>query len=245
MNIIDDGSYFINYNELLDTLQAACMLQFDNVREHCIKRLTDDLKVEHCLQIWNTSEELDLHPLCEKAKCKALIEFDTLKYGDSILLLDIRQLHSYLSNTLLHCDSEMDVFETGMKWWYEYSKKLTLEVRSEIESKYLITILSCVDFSAVTHAEIREMSIYPDIKTNSDVLETLDTFSNSATVGPFKNVPRRKQLLPCVISSELIWEPDQNKKQKINETVKAPNITCYGNVLYHTLINNLLDILCL
>lgn len=229
----------------MDTLQAACMLQFDNVREHCIKRLTDDLKVEHCLQIWNTSEELDLHPLCEKAKCKALIEFDTLKYGDSILLLDIRQLHSYLSSTLLHCDSEMDVFETGMKWWYEYSKKLTLEVRSEIESKYLITILSCVDFSAVTHAEIREMSIYPDIKTNSHVLETLDTFSNSVTVGPFKNVPRRKQLLPCVISSELIWEPDQNKKQKINETVKSPNITCYGNVLYHALINNLLDILCL
>lgn len=96
------------------------MLQFDFVKQHCIEKLQSNINNANCLRIWQICERLDIHPLAEKAKCKALINFSEVRDTESIFLLNIKELHSYLSDTLLHCNSETDVIETGMKWWYVY-----------------------------------------------------------------------------------------------------------------------------
>lgn len=234
---------------MIDTLECACMLQFEAIKEICVKRLIYELRSDNCLHIWHNCELLDIHPLLEQAKCKSFIEFNVVKDTDYFLQLEPKHLHSYLASNLLYCNNEMEIFEAGMKWWYEYSNNLpTNEPLTEEETtKYLLLILSCIDFKSLDTKDINHMITFPDIASNTKLncilnelhsLLSISKVKNSEinnddvkvcqeTKQIFSNSKREKKLLNCILTSELSWQPGQNTK--VNKRIM--NISYYGKKL--------------
>lgn len=225
------------------------MLQFDYVKQHCIKKLEENISIENCLRTWQVAEQYDIHPLAEKAKCKALMEFNDVRNTSSINFLNVKELHSYLANTLLHCDNEVDVFETGIRWWYEYYRK-TCEIESldeeeskNLETKHLLVILRCIDYTSIKKSDIRNMFlICPDIENNDcikSILKSLlalisdeqisdQTVEERTAIELFHNCRGRKLLYwPCVICRELNEGFNKSKRPKFMNCNCVNNINTY------------------
>lgn len=110
---IDEEITFFDVHTLSAVLDCSYMLQFDNIKEICLRQCIRDITYYISLQLWHTCELHDIHPLCEIAKATAFLEFNKIKESPYLLELTPNQIHAYLSSVLLHCSSEMDVFEAG------------------------------------------------------------------------------------------------------------------------------------
>lgn len=146
------------------------MLQFNQVKHTCLERANEILSVSNCLKIWTVTEQLSLKPLWLKAKLLALQEFMSIKDSEHLLELNLEQILDYLGNIYLKSDSELSIFQTGMKWWYEHS-----ECFKENSMDVLMKLLSCVDFNSLDDNSLNEIMIYPDICFNHTLMEILKT----------------------------------------------------------------------
>lgn len=104
---------YVNEENIFDTIECASMLQFQEIKESLIQFLTHELRLDNCLQIWKICDLLDIHPLFEQAKYKACKEFHQVINTDYFEKLAPKELHSYLSNTFIYCNDEMEIFEAG------------------------------------------------------------------------------------------------------------------------------------
>lgn len=215
----------------------------------CIENLQEDISLDSCLRTWFMCDQLDIHPLAEKAKCKALMDFKKLRETDTILGLNIKELHMYLSNTFLHCDNELDVFESGMKWWYDFSKKdiCDKEEKTAQETKYLLVILRCLNYTEMCKADIDNMFlIAPDISEIpfiKNLLTTIGSLMQGEQVSDeteeermavefYINCRKRKLMyLPCVVCHEYenIDKPKRQKYMNCN-CLKTVNVYYFGRV---------------
>lgn len=169
MILLWDETYLIDEQDILSVLQAACMLQFDKVRNSCLQRVNDILRLDNCIKIWVVTEELSLKPICSKAKLLALQEFMEIRDSESVLELNLEQILDYLGNIYLKTDSELTVFQTSMKWWYEHSEYFMGNV-----TDLLLKLLSCVDFKNLDENSFNEIMVYPDISNNKIIIEILE-----------------------------------------------------------------------
>uniref|UniRef100_A0A6P7F662 Uncharacterized protein LOC114326221 isoform X2 n=1 Tax=Diabrotica virgifera virgifera TaxID=50390 RepID=A0A6P7F662_DIAVI len=158
-------------------LHAACMLQFCEIRNMCLDKLIQILCVQNCLKIWIITEQLDIKPLFLKAKRLALAEFMMIKETDSINDLNLEQLIRYIGSLHLVTDSELTVFQTLMKWWYDHSKDHT--------SDDFIKLLSCVNYKQLLPDHFREILTYPDLANTEveDILKCLYNILNNISNG--------------------------------------------------------------
>uniref|UniRef100_A0A6P7GQK7 Kelch-like protein 38 n=1 Tax=Diabrotica virgifera virgifera TaxID=50390 RepID=A0A6P7GQK7_DIAVI len=160
--------------DVLMILHAACMLQFCEIRNMCLDKLNQILSVQNCLKVWIMAEQLELKPLVLKAKRLALTEFmSIIKENDSINDLNLQQLIRYIGSVHLVTDSELTVFQTLMKWWYDHSKDHT--------SDDFIKLLSCVNYKQLLPDHFREILTYPDLAITEveDILKCLYNLLNN------------------------------------------------------------------
>lgn len=170
LQLLWDYTYFIDDEDILLVLHTACILQFAHVKYVCIERITEKLNHENCLKIWLTTEQLDILPLYLKAKNLALTEFNLIKDMECMLDLTIYQLKSYLSNMHLKCACEMDVFQAGMRWYYENENKVENMDRKSV----LFEILNCLSYNMLGDGDVHEILAYPDISAQSEIVDTLN-----------------------------------------------------------------------
>lgn len=149
------------------------MLQFVTVTKLCIRRVTQLLCPQNCIKIWFFAELMDIKPLKLHAKSMSLIEFDTIKDSEVLYTLTIKQLYYYLANRQLQCKREIDVFQTGMKWWYKNTCKRSESHTEDTNIKILLCILSCVNFNSVSDREIKEMLIHPGLVNETKIVAIL------------------------------------------------------------------------
>lgn len=260
LSLIDKEIEYVPFDDIYDTLQDASMLQFDFAKQLCIKKLQENISIDNCLRIWLLADQLDIHPLAEKAKSKALMEFNDVKDTDSIYILNIKQLHSYLSNTLLHCDNEIDVIETGLKWWYDFSKKdseienCENEEKPLNETKYLLVLLRCLDYNSMTKSDIDNIFLVsPDMRSNrfiNNVLVSIAKLINDEQVSDqtleermaveFIHNCRKRRLsyLPCVVCHDFVESFSKKKRSKFMgcNCVNTVNVYYYGKYYFITVI---------
>lgn len=242
----DDDSY-IEVEDIFDTLEGASMLQFDAVKSKCIQLLQDDITVENCLRIWFLSDKLDIHPLAEKAKCKSLMEFNTIRNTDTFLPLNIKELHTYLSSTFLHCDNELDVFETSIKWWYEYSKRDSiddfLEKDDKTETDYFLVFLRCLDFNRMNKTDISNILLTsPEMRQDAYISNVLSnilvlmenqqvsdcTAEERTAVALYTSRKRCLKYLPCIVCTEYNDRATNKPKRR-----KYMNCSCVKTINIH------------
>ncbi|XP_060524199.1 kelch-like protein 40b isoform X2 [Cylas formicarius] len=171
LTLLWDGAYIIQNEDLLLVLQTSCMLQFTKIRKLCEDRILEILAPSNCLKIWILTERLDITPLYLKAKCMALEEFNEICDSDPILELSLKEICMYLGHINLRTDCEFRVFQTIMRWWYENCKAYELE-----KNETIVKLLHCLNFKRLTDDNVREMKTYPDISTNSGVVDILNCF---------------------------------------------------------------------
>ncbi|CAG9833407.1 unnamed protein product [Diabrotica balteata] len=169
LTLLWDPTIYIEDEDVLMVLHAACMLQFCEIRNMCLDKLIQILSVQNCLKIWIITEQLDIRPFFLKAKRLALAEFMAIKETDSINDLNLEQLIRYVGSVHLVTDSELTVFQTLMKWWYDHSKDHT--------SDDFIKLLSCVNYKKLLPDLFKEILTYPDI-ANSEVEDILKCLYN-------------------------------------------------------------------
>lgn len=187
MFLLDD-TYFINEKDILSVLQASCMLQFDKVKINCLERVNEMLRLDNCIKIWIVTEQLSLKPIYLKAKLMALQEFVQLKDSDGLLDMTLEQILDYLGNIYLKCDNELNVFQTGMKWWYEHAKHFIDET-----TNILLKILSCVNFKDLDDSSFNEIMLYPDISSDENLMHILSTLKYIKRDEPVTEIPDRVQ----------------------------------------------------
>lgn len=148
------------------------MLQFLKIKETVVDMLDNRLSPKNCIEIWLVTELFDIDDLPLKAKSMALLEFDQIKDTDAIYSLTLKQLFRYLANTQLQCKSEMDVFQAGMKWFYENVGRGPKEPNEEYYAAAL-HVLHCVDFNNITESDLSEMITYPDIGNQPRIVKII------------------------------------------------------------------------
>ncbi|XP_050518325.1 kelch-like protein 38 [Diabrotica virgifera virgifera] len=172
--LLGDPTIYMEDEDILMVLHAACMLQFCEIKNMCLDKLNQIISVQNCLKIWIMAEQLDIKPLILKAKRLALTEFMTfIKENDSINDLNLQQLIRYIGSLHLVTDSELTVFQTLMKWWYGHSQDHT--------SDDFIKLLSCVNYKQLLPDHFRETLTYPDIANTEieDILKCLYNILNN------------------------------------------------------------------
>lgn len=163
-----DETYLISEEDILPVLQAACMMQFDKVKDCCLEKVNEMLRLDNCIRIWTITEQLSLKPLYLKAKLMALQEFVEVKDSESLLDFNLDQILDYLGNIYLTCDSELTVFQTGMKWWYEHCEHFSSD-----STNVLMKLLSCLDFNSLDDNGFNEIMLYPDICGDEKIMGIL------------------------------------------------------------------------
>lgn len=237
LKLLWEEFHFINEQDILPVLQAACMLQFENIKHNCLEQINEILKVDNCIKIWVVTDELSLKPTSLKAKLLALQEFMEIKDSESLLELNLEQILDYLGNIYLKTDSEFTVFQIIMKWWYENSEYFV-----ENSFEILLKLLSCVDFNSLEENKINEIMIYPDINHNKvimDILEAIKKLKRKEQVSnSISDVQEKAQLLynskarisPYYIvilsnAISLLNEEGRKSRSVVNEQI---NVIYYG-----------------
>lgn len=169
-----EGEINVEESDMLNVLQTACMLQFVKIKDSLIPIIDKRISINNCLEVWFSAELLDIEVLQLKAKSMALLEFDRIKDGDAIYGLTLEQLYHYLANTQLQCKSEMDVFQTGMRWFYENISKHSSAHSSKEYFTSMLCILHCVNFNSTLESELLEMTTYPDLKNQPRIIEIIE-----------------------------------------------------------------------
>ncbi|XP_063906038.1 kelch-like protein 23 isoform X2 [Zophobas morio] len=148
LKLLWDKEHVISERNILSVLQAACMLQFLQVKETCIEQVERSLSVNNCLKIWVHTEHLVLKNVYCKAKLLALMEFELVKKTDYFFELTLDEVVNYLGNVNLQCLSEFDVWETVVTWY---------ENLEEQKAEVWLKLLPCINFTAVTIDQIDDM----------------------------------------------------------------------------------------
>lgn len=248
LNFIENRINYIGFEDIFDVLKDSCMLQFDNVKNYCVRQLEQNITVENCLRIWQAAELLDIHPLAEKAKCKALMDYPDVRHTNDLLILSIKELHSYLSNTLLHCDNELDVFESGIKWLYNFCCKDNEgdgneDEKIKYDTKYLLVILRCLDYTKITKSDVDNIFLVcPDLAKYefiTNILNSIKILVNEELISDktledrtalefYHNCQKRCLLyLPSIVCHEFNESYNKGKKSKIL------NCNCANTISIH------------
>ncbi|XP_030752210.1 kelch-like protein 26 isoform X2 [Sitophilus oryzae] len=164
----------LDLNETYLLLEAACMLQFNSIKQLCEERIMIVLSPSTSLRTWKTAELLDIIPLYLKAKCMALENFMEICESDSILELNLEELCQYLGHIYLNSHKEFIVFQTAMSWFYENQN----QSENINPTKVVLKLLSCINFNALNVGEITEMKTYPNISENAEIQMILNCIIN-------------------------------------------------------------------
>lgn len=144
---------FTKCESVLDMLEASCMLQFDTIRDTCIKFIISSwLDQETWLPTSAVADKLGLTKLQHKAKMLALWNFSEVRKTQSFLSLAHDELLVYLNNDKLRVkESEFEVFEAVVTW---------IENCPEERLFHSIPLLSTVRFRDISTFDIKSMFHY-------------------------------------------------------------------------------------
>ncbi|XP_053571309.1 kelch-like protein 38 [Bombina bombina] len=115
INYVYTGEILITKEKVLGLIQAASMLQYENLLEVCSKYLLDQLNPQNCLSMIHLSELFNCLNLKQKATEMALQCFPEVSMSDDLKDLCVLDLLNYLGDDDL-CGNEEHVFETLMTW---------------------------------------------------------------------------------------------------------------------------------
>lgn len=241
LKMLWDHTYFIEeVEDILGVLEVSSMLQFDSIKQNCVQTLTEILNVKNCLKIWLVTEPLDIIPLYLKAKNMALTEFKVVREQEGLLNINLKQLHMYLGSVYLRCDNEMDVFVTGIKWFYENA---SLREEVNVQSETLMCVLSCLDVNALSDGDVREIMTYPDVARNETIIQVLKCVLElrASTAVPYDSVieskakvllnarPRVEPKVLCLLVNN--GEFIQKRRRKTNEEILRGTCVRFGFIL--------------
>ncbi|CAH0559875.1 unnamed protein product [Brassicogethes aeneus] len=195
INLISNENFILQKEDTLLALDAACMLQFVEIKNKIIENITETLSLDNLLKIWLATERQGIHPLSLKAKSMALQCFNVLKNSDEVLELNIRDLVRYLGHKHLEVKDEMDVFDVIVKWLDRNY------VEHKNNTKDLIKILSTLDFNSLNFSDLEKMLNYKVFVENREVngilrvVLNIKSENNSKISYEYKE--RAEKLLDC------------------------------------------------
>lgn len=160
INAVKDPAHALDFTKcqnVLEVLEASCMLQFDFIQKECIKFIICSwLDEETWLLTSNIADKLGLSELKHKTKTLALWNFSEVRKTEHFLYLSPEEVVEYLSdNRLRTTEGEFEVFEAGVNW---------IEFSPDDRLFYTLPLLKVVRFKDMETFDIRNMLHFTSVK---------------------------------------------------------------------------------
>ncbi|XP_013858832.1 kelch-like protein 38 [Austrofundulus limnaeus] len=115
INYVYTGLISISMDIVLSLMQAASLLQYENLFEACSSFLQGQLRPNNCLSMIRLSDIMNCNSLRDKAKEMAMRSFSDVSVSEDLCELSLQELMGYLDDDSL-CAEEEQVFETLVAW---------------------------------------------------------------------------------------------------------------------------------
>lgn len=203
---------FTKCESILDVLEASCMLQFDSIRDACIKFIISSwLDQETWLPTAALADKLGLTKLQHKAKMLALWNFSKVRRTQSFLSLEYEELFEYLNNDKLRVqESEFEVFEAVVTW---------IENSPEERLFHSIPLLSVVRFKEISTFDIKSMfhySVIQDTPQAELILECLLEIQNGT-------LNQSCEACNTVVDDIDVFESSRNRHSSVSSSSSCQN----------------------
>ncbi|XP_075222936.1 kelch repeat and BTB domain-containing protein 8-like [Lycorma delicatula] len=156
-SILDEELDFSKCDNVLALLETSCMLQFDKIKDKCIKYMMNHwLCEDNLLPTVLLADKLGLVELHKKTKAMSLWMFSKIKETQSFLDVSPEFIIEYLDNKNLRTTKgEFEVFEAVIIW---------VEYNLEDRLFYTLQLLSVIRFQDISSFDLKNMIFYTMIK---------------------------------------------------------------------------------
>ena len=167
-----NGEIKTNFDDIINLLSAANMLQFEEVENLCIDLLYNNLNIANCIDICTIAETLNYDELLRVAEIYVIKNFRWLARHSKFIEMTPVQLGSVISNEKLRIASESEVYQAVITW---------VKFDPEARCKHLFGLLKQVRFTAMSRKYLvdvvmRETLVMDDYECRMLILIALDHY---------------------------------------------------------------------
>lgn len=167
LQYVETGTFVVSPDSILALLQTAAMLQFGRVQKECEQQVLASLSCDACLEVYLVTTTLGLQNIATAALTMAVWNFPEICKKPQFHQLAINELIDYISNPALYPgpEGEWAVWEAVVSW---------IEDNEVEKSPFLMQLLLCLDFQALTVQDISNMLFYPCVSENIEAVQLLE-----------------------------------------------------------------------
>ncbi|XP_078687106.1 uncharacterized protein LOC144919516 [Branchiostoma floridae x Branchiostoma belcheri] len=155
------GSIHISENNVQEILEAAHMLQIDEITEFCQKVIARNIHTCNCIDVMRLANLYGLSDLEKKARREAATHFSEVKQNEEFLSLSTVQLVDLLGHFRLEVTSEDEVVTCVLRW---------LDHDPESRKTSMPAILQEISLPYVKVSTLERLESHPGIRESPECL---------------------------------------------------------------------------
>ncbi|XP_078606372.1 kelch-like protein 30 [Branchiostoma floridae x Branchiostoma japonicum] len=161
LDFVYTGEILIGEDDVQDILQAAHMLQAEDVQECCQKFIVKNLCPSNCVGVMRLADIYGLCSLKKTARSKAVSQFSEVGRCEEFLSLSTQQLLDLLGDKELRVENEDDVVLSVIRW---------LDHDPESRKTEACRILPVLCLSRVRVSVLEKLEAHPAIQESPECL---------------------------------------------------------------------------
>ncbi|XP_035685465.1 kelch-like protein 2 [Branchiostoma floridae] len=177
LDFVYTGEILIGEDDVQDILQAAHMLQAEDVLECCQKFIVKNLCPSNCVGVMCLADMYGLCSLKTTARSKAVSQFSEVGRCEEFLSLSTQQLLDLLEDKELRVENEDDVVLSMIRW---------LDHEPESRKTEVSRILPVICLSRVRVSVLEKLEVHPAIPKSPGCLAKI----TDAKEGHFSGSPK-------------------------------------------------------
>ncbi|XP_035685468.1 kelch-like protein 30 [Branchiostoma floridae] len=223
LDFVYTGEILIGEDDVQDILQAAHMLQAEDVQECCQKFIEKNLCPSNCVGVMCLADMYGLCSLKTTAKRKAVSQFSEVGRSEEFLSLSTQKLLDLLEDKELRVENEDDVVLSVIRW---------LDHEPESRKTEVSRILPVICLSLVRVSVLEKLEVHPAIQESPECLAKITAtkeghFSGSPQLMADTGREEDGQKPSCGISDDVAiivggWKAVTQEHYHENPTPPAP-----------------------
>ncbi|XP_035685467.1 kelch-like protein 21 [Branchiostoma floridae] len=161
LDFVYTGEILIGKDDVQDILQAAHMLQVEEVLRYCKMFIQKNLCPSNCVGVMCLADMYGLCDLKKTARRKALSQFSEFGRSEEFLILSTQQLLDLLRDKELRVENEDDVVLSMIRW---------LDHEPESRKTEVSRILPVIHLSSVRVSVLKKLEAHPTVQESPECL---------------------------------------------------------------------------
>ncbi|XP_035691858.1 kelch-like protein 30 [Branchiostoma floridae] len=161
LDFVYTGEILMAKDDVQDILQAAHMLQAEEVLEYCEKFIENNLCASNCVGVMCLADMYGLCSLKTTARCMVMSKFSVVGRSEEFLSLSTQQLLDLLGDKELRVESEDDILLSVIQW---------LDHEPESRKAEVSGILPVICLSRVRVSVLKKFEVHPAIQDSPECL---------------------------------------------------------------------------